>query len=106
MYETILMCCKIQCIPHTIITLHEYNFQQYPDFTAEKATEKGSAKGKSNTSYVLFKLHRFFLDVLYNNIQFSTNNMYNSQSGFICINSFHISLEDHTSITDVCHFSF
>ena len=48
---------------HCNFTLHEYQFQQYPDFTPERATEKGSAKGKSNTSYViyLFKLHRFWL---------------------------------------------
>ena len=52
---------------HCTFTLHEYQFQQYPDFTAEKATEKGSAKGKSNTLYAiyLFKLQFFFLDVLY-----------------------------------------
>ena len=97
---------------HCNFTLHEYQFQQYLDFTAEKATEKGSEKGKSNTSYLiyLFKLHHFFSTfyiIIYTFYEmFSTNNMYNSQSEF---NSFHISLEDHTSITDlicVCHFLF
>ena len=44
---------------HCTFILHEYQFQQYPDFTAEKATEKGSAKGKSNAIY-LFNPHFFF----------------------------------------------
>ena len=56
----------------------------------------------------LFKLHCLFRHSIYIQVLMkilSINNTYNSQSGF---NSFHISLEDLTSITDLiraCHFS-
>ena len=95
---------------HCNFTLHEYQFQQYPDLTAEKATvaEKGSAKGKSNTSYLiyLFKLHHFLSTFIYNYTDFMKRF---PQIICICINSVHISLKDLTSITDlicVCYFSF
>ena len=52
-------------LSHCNFTLDEYQFEQYPDFTAENTTEKGFAKGKSiqtTLSFSTFYIHTSFYE--------------------------------------------